>query len=353
MHLVAAATASLLIGLSSGVAGIPPPTGSTDIVDPDAKFELLYTRRSPINGGLTEGPAVAPDGSIYFSDIPVGKDNGLIVRFDPRTKRTKLFTDDSGKSNGLKFDAQGFLIACEGSDDGGRRLSRWNVHTHERTTLVDKYMGKHFNAPNDLAIDLKGRIYFTDPRYLGDEPRELEHRAVYRIERDGSGSVEITHDCEKPNGIAISPDQKTLYVVDHNNGTDRIDPAAPPAKKGAMKLYAFPLGADGLVSGERKTIMDFGTEDGIDGMAVDVKGNLYCAVRSLKRPGIWVTDPEGKELAYIPTAAPQTGAKPPVGIPSNCCFGIGEESSVLYVTIDKSLCRIRLKIDGWRIHWEK
>src|SRR5205823_3188831 len=106
-------------------------------------------------------------------------------------------------------------------------------------------------------------IYFSDPRYLGDEPRELEHRAVYRIDRDGK-VIEITHDAEKPNGIALSPDQKTLYVVDHNNGTDKIDPKAPAPKKGAMKLYAFPLGADGLAHGPRKMLLDFGTENGID-----------------------------------------------------------------------------------------
>jgi gluconolactonase len=169
---------------------------------------------------------------------------------------------------------------------------------------------------------------------------------------DGTNLIEITHECDKPNGIAISPDQKTLYVVDHDNGTDKIDPNAAPPKKGAMKLYAFPLGEDGLVNGDRKTIIDFGTEDGIDGMAVDVKGNLYMAVRSQKRPGVWIADPNGKELAYIPTAAPQTDPKNAKGIPANVCFGIGDESNMLYVTVDKSLYRIRVKIDGWHIPFD-
>ena len=120
-------------------------------------------------------------------------------------------------------------------------------------------MGKRYNAPNDLSIDLKGRIYFTYPRYLGDEPRELEYRAVYRLDKDGT-VVEVTHDCAKPNGIVLSPDGKTLYVADHDNGTDKIDPKAPPPKKGAMKLYAFPLGDDGLIDGPRRTLIDFGKE---------------------------------------------------------------------------------------------
>jgi gluconolactonase len=327
MRTVAAVLTGLLLALPAVAADVPPPTGDA-VVAPDAKLELLFTRSAPISGGLTEGPAVAPDGSIYFSDIPFGKDKGMILRFDPKTKKTTVFTDDSHKSNGLKFDAKGRLIACEGSDDGGRCVSRWDVKTGKREVIADKYMGKRFNAPNDLAIDLLGRIYFSDPRYLGDEPRELEHRAVYRLDTSGN-VVEVTHEGEKPNGIALSPDNKTLYVADHNNGTDKIDPSAPPPKKGAMKLYAFPLGADGLVAGPRRTLIDFGTEDGIDGMTVDVKGNLYLAVRSLKRPGVWVTDPTGKEIAFIPTGPLQPGAKEPTGIPANVAFGLGDEGNTL------------------------
>lgn len=353
-------TLSLLLPLLSAnivtAAELPKPSGDS-IVSPDAKLELLFTRTAPILGGLTEGPAVAPDGSIYFSDIPFGKDKGMILRFDPQTKKTTGFTHDSHKSNGLKFDAKGFLIACEGSDDGGRCLSRWDTKTRERTVIVDHYQGKRFNAPNDLAIDRRGRIYFTDPRYLGDEPRELEHRAVYRFNYGPPGGpaqvIEITHALEKPNGIALSPDEKTLYVADHNNGTDRIDPKAPPPKPGAMKVYAFPLDDEGLVKGSPKVLIDFGAEIGCDGMTVDAKGNVYLAVRSLKRPGIWVLDPDGKEVAYIPTGPSQPGAKEPKGIPSNCCFGIGPESKVLYITVDTSLYRIPLKVEGHHLPFEK
>jgi gluconolactonase len=323
------------------------------ILPDGAKLELLYTRTADIAGGLTEGPAVAPDGSIYFTDIADGTDPGLIVRFDPKTKKNSIFAKDSGKANGLACDAAGHLIACEGNDYGGRRVSRWNLKTGKRVTIVDRYQGKRFNAPNDLCLDSKGRIYFTDPRYLGTEPRELEHRAVYRIDADGK-TREITREVEKPNGIALSPDEKTLYVADHNNGTDRIDPTAPPSKLGAMTILAFPLDADGLVSGPSETIVDYGDQAGCDGMCVDVMGNIYLTNRSLKRPGVMVIDSQGRELAFIPTGpTDQPAGKTPVGLPSNCEFGIGDEKATLYVTVDKSLYRIPLKVPGYHVETRK
>lgn len=343
--------AAALCVLPAVAEDIPKPTGDS-IVAADAKLEKLFTRTAAIKGGLTEGPAVAPDGSIYFSDIPMGPDKGMILRYDPKTKKTEVFTADSFKSNGLIFDFDGTLLACEGADFGNRGIGRWNVKTKEHTIVASKYKGKKFNAPNDIALDSKGRIYFSDPKYVGDEKREQEFRSVYRVDKDGT-VTEVTHEVVKPNGIELSPDEKTLYVADHDNGTDRIDPNANPApKKGPMKIYAFPLGADGLVGGEKKTIYDFGDQAGCDGMTVDSKGNIYLTSRGLKRPGVLVIDPTGKEVAFIPTgAANQEGDA--VGLPSNVEFGIGDDSSTLYVTVDLSLYRIPLKSKGHHVQHKK
>jgi gluconolactonase len=337
-----------LVSLSLGkcTAADPP---ENPIFPKGAKLEVLYTRQAKLNSGLCEGPAVAPDGSVYFTDMPFGKDDGLIVRYDPKTNKTNLFTDKAFKSNGLAFDLEGNLLACDGADGGGRCVRRWNLKTGESKIVADRYMGKRLNSPNDLVVDLMGRIYFTDPRYSGAESRELAKEAVYRIEKDGS-VIEITHDVEKPNGLGLSPDQKTLYVADHNNGGNRQSPNDPAPKRGAMKIYAFPLDKDGLVNGERRTLVDFGKESGCDGMRIDTQGNLYMAIRSLARPGIMVIDPQGKELAFLPTGEPnQTSDRFEdwKGIPSNVEFGVGDQSNTLYVTIDKTLNRIAVKTKGF------
>jgi gluconolactonase len=322
--------------------------GDSLIFPAGAKLEQLHNRSVPLNSGLTEGPAAAPDGRIYFTDMPFGQDNGMILCYDPKTGKTTTFTDNSGKSNGLTFLRDGSMISCDGADGGGRRLIRWDLKTGRGETLVDRVKGKRFNSPNDLCVDLKGRIYFTDPRYIGVETRELVREAVYRVDSDGSVD-EITHDVEKPNGIVLSPDQKTLYVGDHNNGGNRLKPTDPEPKRGAMKVYAFPLDDQGVVNGPRRTLVDFGTENGCDGMTVDQNGNLYLSCRSLARPGIKVVDPKGKELAFFETGPrDQKGLLEDwKGIPSNVEFGIGDDANSLYVTIDKGLYRVRVLTRGF------
>jgi len=354
--------ASLFLAVAPLIAGekLDPPTGSM-IVSPEARLERLFTRQVKAEGGLTEGPAVAPDGRIYFSDILRGKDNGMILRFDPKTKKTTVFTENSHKSNGLIFNSRGELLACEGADYGGRALVKWNITTGKRTVLAEKYKGKRFNAPNDLCLDDAGRVYFTDPRYLGHEPRVLKHRAVYRYDPKSGDVIEITHHVSKPNGIALSPNGKWLYLADHDNGTDQIDPNKPPPPPGPMKVYAFPVhgrgvGVGGVVAGRRRTLVDFGKQAGCDGMTVDANGNIYLTVRSLKRPGVKVINPKGKEIAFIPTGPKNQkpdAEHPPRGLPSNVEFGRGEEINVLYVTIDTGLYRIRLKSRGYHRQYGK
>ncbi len=328
---------------------LPKPSGEA-LVSAEAKLELLFTRTAQISGGLTEGPAVAPDGSIYFTDIPFGNDEGMIQRFDPKTKKTTVFSAYSGKANGLIFDKHGQLLACEGAGYGGQRVSRWDIKTSKRETIVDRIDGKRFNSPNDLCVDRKGRIYFTDPRYVGHEPRELKHRAVYLIDIEGK-VTEVTHDIVKPNGIAISPNGRTLYVAEHDNGTDNIDPEAAKPTPGDMKIYAFRIKKkDGSLS-RRTTFIDFGEKKGCDGMTVDDQGNVYLTVRDAGRPGVLVVDPAGQQVGFIPTGPPNQTAEKPVGLPSNVEFGIGNEISTLYITVDTSLYRIKLKTKGFHVQY--
>ncbi len=344
----------LLLLATARAADVPPPEGK-ELIGPDSKLELLFTRSAKIEGGLTEGPAVAPDGSIYFSDIPFGKDKGMILRFDPKSNKTTVFSDDSGKSNGLIFDAKGFLVAAEGAGYGGRRISRTNVQARKTVTLADKFDGKRLNAPNDLCVDAAGRVYFSDPRYVGHEKRELKHRAVYCINTDGK-TFEVTHNITKPNGIAISPDGRMLFVADHDNGTDNIDPDAKvPPTPGDMKIYGWWLKKDGTVESHRFTIVDFNKFDmkGCDGMTVDENGYLYLTVREAARPGVMVIDPfKGQNVGYIPTGPIGQDQATAVGLPSNVEFGIGKDANVLYITVDTSLYRIRLKTRGYHVQYQ-
>ena len=173
------------------------------IFSPGAKLEKVYE-----GGHLTEGVAAAPDGTIYFSDITFTRETamqaGHILRFDPATKKTTVYRSPSGMSNGIKFDAQGRMVVAEGADFGGRRITRTDLSTGKSVILAGLYEGRPFNSPNDITIDRQGRIYFSDPRYLGYEPIEQPVMAVYRIDPDASVHRIIT-DAGKPNGVAISP----------------------------------------------------------------------------------------------------------------------------------------------------
>jgi gluconolactonase len=322
------------------------------VVPPDAKLEKLF------DGGLvlTEGVAVAPDGMVYFSDITfthVSRDAkapieaGHIWKFDPKTGQATVFRSPSGMSNGLKFDADGNLLAAEGADFGGRRVTRTDMKTGKAYIVAGLFEGKPFNAPNDISIDEKGRIYFSDPRYLGHEPIDQPVQAVYRIDTDGSIHRIIT-DAGKCNGVAVSPDQKSLYVVSNDNGTTGIgrlkstgNKVDEPLLKGRMALLAYDLSPEGTAK-FRKVLVDYAPQDGPDGLVCDTEGNLWVAVRAENRPGIACYSPDGKELGFIPTE-----------LPTNVGFGRGPDAKLLYITAGKSLYRIRTNREGYHLPAKK
>jgi YVTN family beta-propeller protein len=285
------------------------------IVPKGARLDKLWSE-----GEFTEGPAYGPDACIYFSDI-----GNRIMRFDPATGKTTVYRDPSGRANGLDFDPQGRLVAAEGANSGGQRRVTITEKDGTVRVLADRWQGKRFNSPNDVTIDLHGRVYFTDPRYVGDEPRDIDTESVYRVDADGTVTRIIT-DVQKPNGIVLSPDMKTLYLADSN-------------PKGNQHLLAFPLKPDGSV-GAKRLLHDFGKQRGIDGMCVDIKGNIYGAAGTGKAGGIYVFNPDGKQIALIPV--PET--------PTNCVFGDPDRKS-LYITAGKSLYRIKLNIEGFAVFW--
>jgi gluconolactonase len=327
--------ALLILNLTVRSAALDAPSGSAQIVPAKAVLEELWN-----DGEFTEGVAVAPDGRIYFSDISRSADEpGQILRFDPKTRKTTVFSDRSFKSNGLMFDRQGRLLACCGSNGGNMSLCEVSA-AGVVSALVSKYGDRRLLSPNDLVIAPSGLIYFTDPRYIGTEPEELKEMGVYLYDPASRKLRRILgqKNIEKPNGVHLSPDGKTLYVAETNNGS-RHGPNPPyEAKVGRMTLNAFPIRKNGRVdAGKKRVLADFGKETGTDGMTIDLKGNIYAAVRRASKHGIIVFDPSGKELAYIPTPA----------LPTNCSFGNGKEAAMLYITAGTGLYRVQLKIAGF------
>ena len=321
----------------SGLAGsmvyaaTPAPSGDESIVSPQSKVEELW-----VDKGFTEGACVDVDGIIYFSDINFAGGLGKIMAFDPATGKTTVFSADSGQSNGLMIDQKGKMLAACGANNGKQCLARITKQGKVKC-IVDQFEGKKFNAPNDLVVHPKGWVYFTDPRYVGTEPLELDHMSVFRYDPKTKTVTRATTDITKPNGTVVSPDGKTLYVAETDNGVTGLEKEPPKNPKKRMTLNAFPIKKDGSL-GKKKVLADFGgKETGIDGMTVDQKGNIYAAFRAESRFGIVVFSPEGKELAYIPTPT----------LPTNCTFGIGDDASTLYITAGSGLYRIPCKIPGF------
>ena len=302
------------------------------LIAKDAKIEVLSS------GFIwSEGPVWVPEkshphgGFILFSDIP----NNRVVRWD-EGKGAETWLKPSGYTgqsayggepgcNGLILDAKGQLISCE---HGDRRLSVLTEGGGKRT-LVDNYEGKRLNSPNDVCLGADGKtLYFTDPPYglpeRWDDPRrELDFCGVYRLDRKGKITL-LTEEMTRPNGIAFSPDFKTLYVA-------QSDPEAAIIK-------AFPVKEDGKL-GEGRVLYDATdlVKNGLpglpDGLKVDQAGNLWATAPG----GVHILSPEGKLLGRI-----STGEKT-----ANCTWG--NDGTVLYITADMYLCRIQTltKGAGW------
>jgi len=305
--------------------------GDSRIVPDGAKLETLWE-----DGGFTEGAAAGPDGCIYFSDFAQPFDSGpaRVMKFDPGTKRITVHCPDSGMGNGLMFTRDGKLIGCCASPLGGHRALVEFLPDGTVKPIVSKYQGKRLNSPNDLVIDRKGRVYFSDPKYVGPEKMELDSYNLYRYDSDGSLQI-ATQAVDKPNGVMLSPDQKTLYVAETDNGSATADIDKEPSTPGRMTLNAFVVTPDGSL-GAKTVLHNFGSELGIDGMTVDTEGHIYAAVRSKSRFGIVVFDQFGHELAYIQT---------PI-LPTNCVFGRGDQQKTLYITAGSGLYRITLGLSG-------
>jgi len=303
----------LLLALKIAAAPGADTVEATEVVAPGATLEKLWGE-----GSFTEGGALLADGAIVFSDI-----GDRIMRYDPATGSVTVFREPSGRANGLIFDAEGRLIAAEGANTGGGRRVSITERDGTVRTLADRYQGRRFNSPNDVAVDRGGRVYVSDPRYVGDDPRELDFEAVFRIDPDGT-VVRLDTTALKPNGLTVSPKGTTLYVSD--NG---------PNRRALLALDLDP--ATGAVANPR-VLHDFGGGRGIDGMTVTIDGRIVATAGSGPSAGVYVFAPDGRRLAFIPT--PEN--------PTNVEFG-GGDGKMLYITAGKSLYRIATTMTGYHL----
>lgn len=311
-----------------------------DILPDGSQVETLFEGADD----FTEGVAAGHDGFIYFSDIvrsarprgaePLGAGN--IWRYDPHSGECAIFRSPSGMSNGIVFDRHGRMIVAEGADHGGRRITRTEIASGRSVIMAAEYAGRRLNSPNDVAVDGEDRIWFTDPRYLGSEPVEQPIMAVYRIEHSGEVRRIVT-DARKPNGLALSPDQHTLYVSSADGGTlDSAGSGDVPLPDRESRVFAYDLDAAGNAGG-RRLMADTVALGHPDGMTIDQQGFLYVAVASRHAPQILVLAPDGIAAARIPVPA----------APTNVEFGRGPDRNFLYITAGAGLYRVRLARNGF------
>jgi gluconolactonase len=314
--------------LRARTASIAEPAAGPDRYATADRAQSLFESelRVETQVAFLEGPAVDRAGSVYFTNIPAEQ----ILKWDPVAKKLSIFRDRSNKANGMRFDRQGRLIVCE----GGGRVTRIDPSTGAVTVLADQYNGKPLGAPNDVEIDRQERIYFTS-RMEGRDQQPGNVNAVYRIDPDGKVTrILAVPDIDMPNGIATSPDDARLYLIDADGRAGR-----------ARRIRVYDLRPDGTVTNER-LLYDFYPGRSGDGMRVDAEGNLWVAAGLHRRrgnsetldtrPGIHVISPQGKLLAFLET---------PEDTITNCAFG-GPDLRTLYVTCGKLLLSFRTRTPG-------
>jgi gluconolactonase len=299
----------------------------------DAGFDQLIPKNAVIEklaDGMdwTEGPVWVPDGKfLLYSDIPKNliwkwkEGEGKSVYMTPAGYTGMKRRVGEPGSNGLTLDSDGRLVLCE---HGDRRITRLEKNDR-KTVLADKFEGKRFNSPNDLVYKSNGDLYFTDPPYgleknWDDPARELDFCGVFRLSKDGKLTL-LTKDLTRPNGIAFSPDEKTLYIA-----------VSDPDKAVWM---AYDVKEDGAL-GKGRVFFDStewvkAKQKGLpDGMKVDKAGNLFATGPG----GLHVFSPDGKLLGTLATGVAT----------ANCNWG--DDGSVLYIAADKAICRVKTTTKG-------
>ncbi|MEP2689133.1 SMP-30/gluconolactonase/LRE family protein [Maribacter dokdonensis] len=257
---------------------------------------------------FTEGPASDKDGNVYFTDQP----NDKIIKWHANDNSLSIFKEPSGRANGLYFDHDGNLLAAA---DENNEL--WRIDSNGNVdTLLTSFEDKKLNGPNDIWVDLKGGIYFTDPYYQREywtrTKAEISEKNVYYISPDGKEVSIIASGFVQPNGIIGTPDGKTLYVADI----------------GDKKTYAYTIQPNGTLTGKKLF-----TNMGSDGMTIDNKGNIY-----LTGDGVTVFNKKGEQIHHIPINENWT---------ANITFG-GKDQNILFITAMGAIYTLKMNVNGVR-----
>ena len=279
-------------------------------IAPDTRIKIISDGATPqlisSQFSFTEGPAVDRFGNVFFTDQP----NDKIWKFDTKGELS-VFLDKTGRSNGMYFDKRGNLITA-----ADEKNEFWSISPNkEVTVLLDNFYGQRFNGPNDLWIDKKGGIFFTDPYYQRPywerTKPDLSDERVYYLPKGKKQAFVVDSNLVRPNGIIGSADGKHLFVADIND----------------KKTYKYDINKNGTLSNRRLFV-----SMGSDGMTMDNRGNLYVTGQ-----GVTVFDPEGKQIVNIPLP----------GWTANVCFG-GTKRDLLFITSSKSIYTLQMKVKGIR-----